>query len=143
MTDEPQPADEFDEWYDRWNARVRLPPGHSWCPVPMTLLADADRIGIDHISTPPTVDANGSDQIGFDFLQTGWLDSIPGDGKSVGKHLVAAFLTNALHELIEFVRVDGERLAAPHPPQEDQWAPTHEWMLMVVEAYIEGWPVRS
>lgn len=136
-TTDPAPVD-HDALYEEWKARVRLPPGYGWCP---TFFDNRPhRMGIDHVEGPAQPDAYGTTEIGFGFLQTGWLEDVSADPVSVARDLAATVLVNAMHEVLEFVQIDGKRIANPHPVHEEQWESMHEWMRMAIDAYAESWP---
>lgn len=129
---------DYDAWDAAWQARIQLPPGYTWCP---STSGKPRRMGVDHVEGPSQPDANGTRDTGFGFLQTGWLENISDGAESVALDLAATVLVNTMHEVIEFVRADGTRLANPHPRQEDQWEWMHNRMRRVLTDYRKRWPI--
>lgn len=64
------------------------------------------------------------------------------------RHVAAAALAATLHEALEWVTVDGRRLADPHPSighgeGEDQWTWMLDRMLDVLDEYEAKWPASD
>jgi hypothetical protein len=87
------------------------------------------------LATSPYDDGHGDDifpgGLSFQFAE-------PYTPDHVAEQIVAALAASGLHEGLEWVMIDGERLAEPHPMNEDEmWDWLMERMTALVQEYRE------
>lgn len=65
--------------------------------------------------------------------------------ESVAVEIWAARAVSEFHEILEFIEVDGQRLAEPHPggwTETEMWAWLHECMSALATEYIKRYPIE-
>lgn len=67
------------------------------------------------------------------------IDSVEDAARAV----IAGTLAATFHEAIEWVTVDGQRVANPHPAGDKQWEWVMERMLEIVDNYADKWPAPN
>lgn len=124
-------------------------------------------VALRHISFPPTFSAftYGGDVNGYELCLESSGRTVNSENLSrsftrglcvvrfprrrtveeVARDVVTAYAISEFHEGLEFVKVDGQRLAEPHPDpgEEEHWAWLVRRMSRVTKDYCETWPVGS
>lgn len=69
------------------------------------------------------------------------------DPKVMARSIIAALAVGALHEGLEWVMVDGQRLAEPHPDYNNNDPQVWDWlydrMMRLISDYEKRWPAAE
>lgn len=126
--------------------RVTLPPGYRMVAVGSHYTDPDDEnsataVGVMYLDHSPRPDANvppdqwehNHNYVLYGSLETGWLEGARcRTPEQLAVVATAAVVVNELHEAMEFVKVDGDRVFNPHPYGDEQW----EWMQRRVERLL-------
>jgi len=127
--------DTTSEVYDH----ISLPPEFSWTSYDVEGPCAVVWLGAEEV--PDVVDPDGfgfPGDIVLPFPRREWLGGVALDA-------ITAVAVRALHEGFEWVKVDGQRMATPHPEgdaEEESWQFLTDAIGKVVKEYAERWPVE-